>query len=386
MQKTSLTLAFAAIIAISFAEPVASQEILDDLVVVPGGEDAPVVEIDDAEEIALVGYHSVCTDGACTDCPTCKKSCYDECCRPKKCSPPWWAHRTGIFGEFLYLRPGDTDVLYTIEQNDTTANAFPTGPTGIAAIDANAGYRVGFSLANTNTTSLYAAFTRWEGATSDSTARMGANILNSQIIHPSTATTGANSLQSTANTSMDFTTIDVAYRHKLFCTDTTIFNWYGGFRYGQMEQSLLAQQDISVATGLVTVDSDIDFSGFGLLIGIDAERRSCKSGMLCYSKGFASFLGGEWEGTYTQTNQLGGGIVANQFEDFRISPVVETEIGIGWQNDSGCIRATTGYMASWWTNALNTRTYVQGVRSASFHALDQTIGFIGLTSRLELRY
>jgi hypothetical protein len=29
------------------------------------------------------------------------------------------------------------------------------------------------------------------------------------------------------------------------------------------------QEDISVATGLVTVDTDVDFEGFGLMMGLD---------------------------------------------------------------------------------------------------------------------
>ncbi|WP_417745623.1 Lpg1974 family pore-forming outer membrane protein [Rosistilla oblonga] len=323
---------------------------------------------------------------ACAECTQCDSQGCDGCCATQECRSPWWAHRSGLFGEFLYLRPGDSDIVYSIEQNDTTVNAFPTGPLGIAAIDASPGYRVGFSLASSQTSSLVASYTHWDGNTQDRLVRNNANVLNSQIIHPSTFTTGGNSLQSSAATSIEFDLIDAVYRHKLICTDTTIFYWSGGFRYGTIEQSLLAQQEISVATGLVTVDTDVDFNGFGILLGCDAERRSCQSGMLCYSKGAASFLGGEWTGDYRQSNQFTGGIVANQYEDFRISPVLETELGIGWQSESGCVRATAGYMASWWCNAVSTREYVDGVRRGNYLEIDDTIAFIGLTTRLEVRY
>ncbi|QDV55946.1 Lpg1974 family pore-forming outer membrane protein [Rosistilla oblonga] len=342
--------------------------------------------IDDAGEIQQVGFNSMCCDGNCDSCDICQTSPCDDGFADALCTPPWWAHRTGVFGEFLYLRPGNTDTVYAIEQNDATAGAFPTGPIGTTAVDFSAGFRVGAMLANTYTTSLVVAYTHWEGDTQDSIARNGTNVLNSQIIHPSTFTTGGNSLQSSASSSISFDQIDGIYRHKLFCTDTTIFNWSGGFRYGQMEQGLLAQQDISVATGLVTVDTDIDFNGFGLLMGIDAERRSCKTGMLCYTKGVASFLGGEWTGTYRQSNQFGGGVVANQYEDFRITPVLEAGLGVGWQSDSGCIRATAGYTATCWYNALSTRSYVDAVRSGSYVDVDESIAFVGLTSQLEFRF
>ncbi|MEZ6086852.1 MAG: Lpg1974 family pore-forming outer membrane protein [Pirellulaceae bacterium] len=359
-----------------------AQEILDDfesseVSVQPIASTDKFTDLTD-EPIAQVGHMS-------RSATVCGDTCCDSGCSTT-CPPPWWAHRTGVFGEFLLLQPGNTDIVYSIEQNDTTANAFPTGPVGTAAIDMSPGFRVGFSLANTATTSFVASYTHWSGNTQDRIARNNNNVLNSQIIHPSTFTTGGNSLQSTASTSMDFDLIDACYRHKLFCTDTTIFNWSGGFRYGRMEQALLAQQEISVATGLVTVGTDIDFNGFGLSAGLDAERRSCQSGMLCYTKGMASFLGGEWSGAYRQTNQFGGGVVANQFEDFRITPVLEAGLGIGWQSDSGCIRATVGYTAQAWYNALTTRSYVNGVRNGNYTDLDESITFIGLTSQLELRF
>ena len=357
-----------------------AQDVLDSVVVIPGGSDSRVSRIaDDFEVVSGDGIEQVG---------------YDMCqaCRPEGCGPPWWAHRTGVFGDFLLLRPSNTDVLYAVEQNDVVANSFPTGPTGITQIGANAGYRVGFVLANTNTTSLVASFTHWEGNTSDRITRNGTNVLVSQIIHPSPQvvgppSAGATSLQTRGEASMEFSSIDAAYRHKLFCTDTTIFNWSGGFRYASMEQSFREQQEVAVATGLVNAVTDIDFDGFGFTFGLDAERRSYKTGMLCYTKGAAAFLGGEWTGSYRQTNQLGGGVIANDFEDFRITPVFETELGVGWQNDSGCIRATCGYMAQFWCNAMNTRAYVDGVRTSQFvNNLDETIGFIGLTSRLEVRF
>ena len=385
LQKKLVTVS----LAIMLTSTAWSEEVLNDVVVIEGGSSAIATDWVD-NDIALVGHtfgESVCTNGNCTGCNTCKQTCCEAPCRPVKCNPPWWAHRTGVFGEYLYLRPGDADVVYAIEQNDATNNSFPTGPVGSTAIDFQSGFRGGFVLANTCTTSLVATYTSWEGNATDRLTRNGTNILHSEILHPSTQTTGANSLQESASQSMSFDMIDGVYRHKLFCTKSTIFNWSGGFRYGQLEQQFQNQQEVSVATGLVNVGTDIDFNGFGLLMGLDAERRSCKTGMLCFTRGMASFLGGEWTGSYRQNNtQVGGGIVANDFEEFRISPVLETELGIGWQNCSGCVRATVGYMASWWTNAMSTSGYIDGVRAGQFTDLSDTIGFIGVTSRLEVRF
>ena len=345
-------------LAIMLTSTTGAEEVLDDVVVIQGGSSAIASDWVD-NDIALVGHsfgESVCTSGNCTSCDTCKQSCCDTPCRPVKCNPPWWAHRTGVFGEYLYLRPGDSDVVYTVEQNDAVFNRFPTGPIGNTAIDFESGFRGGFVLANTCTTSLVATYSSWEGGTTDNISRTGLNILNPRVIHPSTVNAGTNSLQDTATSNMSFDVLDGVYRHKLFCTKSTIFNWSGGFRYGQLEQQFEYRQLQSVAVGQANlVGTDIDFNGFGILMGLDAERRSCKSGMLCFTRGMASFLGGDWTGTYRQVNTITGNTdAANDFEEFRISPVLEAELGIGWQSDSGCIRATAGYLATWWTNAMST--------------------------------
>ncbi|NND99211.1 MAG: TonB-dependent receptor [Pirellulaceae bacterium] len=314
----------------------------------------------------------------------CDAGCAGQC--GTSCAPPWWAHRRTAFAEYLHLRPTDSDIVHSVEQNDSSANAFPTGPVGITAIEGSAGFRAGAVLASSYKSSLVLTYTGWEGDDFDRLVRNGSNVLNSQILHPSSATTGSNSLRASAISEMEFNMFDASYRNIMYCSPTTAVNWFAGLRYGQLEQSLLAQQEVSVATGLVTADVDIDFSGFGILFGLDAERRSCTTGLLCYSRGVASFLGGDWEATYRQSNQFGGGVIANDFEEFRITPVLEAELGIGWQNDCGSLRATTGYMASAWYNALKTRSYIEGVREGAPEYDDESIGFIGLTSRIEYRF
>jgi len=77
-----------------------------------------------------------------------------------------------------------------------------------------------------------------------------------------------------------------------------------------------------------------------------------------------SLLHGKWTGAYRQTNQFGGGVIANVYEDNRVTPVAEFEVGLGWQSKTGGLRLTTGYLSSAWIDALSTRTYVDAVRSA----------------------
>jgi hypothetical protein len=347
--------------------------------------DAVQVSVDDGyvgDEISQVGF----MDSIWSDSTT-RSSC-DGCGErsARCCCAPWWSHRCGVFGEFLLLRPGNVDQVYTIEQDTVVPGDSPTGPVGRLNVDEEAAYRVGFTICASPCTSLVASWTQFEGSTSNQIRANGDNVLNSQIIHPSTLTTGAASLQSGATYDIDFQLFDLAYRHIFKACDTYAINWLAGFRYGQMSQDLLTGQEVSVATGLVTNKIDVDFDGFGMIFGLDAERRSPCTGMMVYSKALTSFLGGDWKGSYVQQNQFDGGVVANNYEDYRVTPVLELELGLGWRSPCGRCRASVGYMTSAWYDAVSTRQYVDAVRNNDYISVDETVTFSGLTTRIEANF
>ncbi len=251
------------------------------------------------------------------------------------------AHRTGGFGELLYLSPGNSDLIYANEQTGPVAAASPTGPLGISNIDEHVGFRVGFSLAKSHCSSLVGVYTRWDGNTLSTLDATGNNVLNSRVGHPSVDTTGAASLNATAIQSSSFQFADALIRRVYRSNDCGAINWNGGLRYGNLEQGLSVDQLISVATGTTNVTTDIDFNGFGIIGGLDGERHSATSGFLVYGRALGSLLAGNWQAEYRQTNQFGGGVIATQYEDYRVTPVVDTELGFGWQSAGGRVRVTT---------------------------------------------
>ncbi|WP_153556016.1 Lpg1974 family pore-forming outer membrane protein [Roseimaritima sediminicola] len=307
-------------------------------------------------------------------------------CETDRCPQPWWAHRNSAYGEFLLLTAGSSDIIHAAEYTGPTAADTPTGPLGIVDLDAEAGFRVGASLAASQCSSLHVGYSYWSGSDTDTLNATGTNVLNSQILHPSLLTTGAASLQASAQHDMSFQTLDVNYRHLWKRSNTMALNWSGGVRYGNMEQNLIGAQTVQVATGLTTVTTDIDFDGFGITGGLDFERYSCETGLFCYGKGMVSLLAGEWKANYRQVNQFGGGRVGNDFEDFRATPILEGEIGLGWQKQGGRVRAQIGYLMSGWYDSISTRGYVDAVRRNNLLDVDETITFSGLTTRLTMLF
>lgn len=321
-----------------------------------------------------------------TSCDTpCDSPCASECC-PKPSCVPWWAHRSGGFGELLYLSPGNSDLIYAVEQTGPVQQASPTGPIGISNIDEHVGYRVGIAIAHSDCSSLTGSYTRWDGETTSLLQATGNNVLNSGVIHPSTATTGAASLEATATQKASFQFADMMVRRVYRSSDCGVINWNAGLRYGNLQQGLSANQTVSVATGLTNVTTDIDFNGFGIIGGLDGARHSTHTGFLVYGRALGSLLAGNWQADYRQTNQFGGGVIANRYDDYRVTPVVDTELGVGWQSNSGCLRVTTGYLFSTWFNAVTTRDYIQSFRSGNMLNLDDNLTFSGLSVRTDLRF
>ncbi len=319
-------------------------------------------------------------DKGCTGCDSGCSTCVSECCLP------WWAHRTGGFGEALYLSAGNSDLIYATEQTSALPNASPTGPLGIANIGEHLGYRVGFSVARTNCSSILVSYARWDGETNTLINATGANVLNSNVLHPSVATTGANSLNATARQLANFQVVDAALRRVYRASDAGVLNWSAGLRYGNLEQGLTHSQPISIPVGIRTATTDIDFDGFGILGGLDGERRSNHSGLLVYGRVVGSLLAGDWKANYQENNQFGTNPIANRYTDFRISPVVDSELGFGWQSRKGCVKITTGYLFNTWFNAVTNRDYIQSVRTGNLLNMDDNLTFSGLTFRSEIRF
>lgn len=329
-------------------------------------------------EIDQVGYFCHQAGGHCDGC-----GAAPVCCR----CIPWWAHRTGAFGQFLLLRPGNTDIIYAIEQDSVLPNDNPTGPIGRVNVDEEAGFRVGFAYALNDCSSLVSSFTRFSGDTADSITATPGNVLFSPVFHPSTDNVGVASGTADALLGIDFQLVDLAFRHKWRACNTYAINWLAGFRYGNLDQDFQARQDMQVPIGTRTLDTEVDFHGFGMLLGADAIKRSLHSGFSMYGRGTTSFLAGDWRGRYRQVDQTtGGGVIGNDYEDFRVTPVLELELGFGWTSKCGHWHLHAGYLTSAWYDAVSTRNYIDAVRAADYRDLQERITFSGLTAGIEGRF
>ncbi|MDA1050740.1 MAG: Lpg1974 family pore-forming outer membrane protein [Planctomycetota bacterium] len=311
------------------------------------------------------------------------KKCHcSPCCRSLK------THCLGIFADALYLRPGNMDIVYTVEQRGTNpATATPTGPRGITAPDFEAGFRVGFSAPMSECASIIASYTWYQSDTNSAITAAPGTILGSRVTHPNVANTGNNANSASAKFDVDFQFVDLDYHRRLVGDCDWALNYTAGVRYGRLTQEFEAMQQTGVATGLATVTTDIDFDGVGIRVGLDGERQSNHTGLFIYGQGYANVLGGEYRAEYLQTNQLDptANIGVNQ-DDYRVTTILQGELGIGWQSCSGRVRASIGYQGMGWHNALLTGAFIDNLGTTQLtQTNDNFLTFSGAVARFELR-
>ncbi len=320
-----------------------------------------------------------CGTGACTSC-----SSGSTCSTCPSCKPSGrYAHRTGVFGEYLYLQASGADVAYGQPRDGLDPNtSVPVGGVGVANPGYSSGARLGGSFALDDNTSIVATYTWYESSTSDAIATNVPNSIHSLATYPGTFTAASNSLFANAQYDIDFQLADLDYRSRLFRSNKTVVNYIVGARYGNLDQQFSSTQP--AAPGQTTVQTDTGFDGYGIRLGLDGERQCCGSGIFLYGRGSASFLVGTYNSTYVQTNTFATVQAQTSWTDDRITPILEYELGLGWQNRSGNIRFSAGYYMAAWMNAVTTPAWIDAAQADNFTDVEDTITFDGLTARVQV--
>lgn len=346
--------------------------------------DPPLPEPDDS---SLPGQSDADGEGGVPigDCVSPCRDCGQIAC----CCTPFWAHRSYVFGEFLYLRPSDADMTHAFQQNGTGGSGtVPDGSTGVLQPDFTSAYRAGFGVALGCYASINASFSRLDSNSTDvlaAPAGTGRNV-QSLVLHPNSINAGSTASLVNATLNIDYQLADIEYRRLWRANYKRAINYSVGVRYGKLQQGFLQIGDFAPPTGTIQTTTDITFEGIGLRAGLDGERRVGCSRFATYGKLYMNALFGQFQSTYTQLNTTTTVVQAfSTWNDRRVLPLLEYELGLNWTSRRGHWRASTGYYAGFWFNTITTGQFVQAVQTANFVDLGETISFNGFVTRLEFR-
>lgn len=325
---------------------------------------------------------SVCDCGACVACGCCE-------------SP--FAHRSGLFGEFLLLRPRDTEIALAVPAQfadlglgGRPAGVEPQGRTLILDPDYQSGYRVGGTWATSDHSSVQLTYASFESQTSNGGTVTGDDLAANRsmfplLVHPLTFNPNlVTNVNVQGQFDVDFDVIDLDGRLLLLETDNLAINGLGGVRWANMDQTLAASYS---ANGGTIVEAGAQYDGLGARVGLDGEYRA-RNGFGAYAKGAASLMFGAARGDYRQYQQNNAAnpqiFTTGKYD--RLSPILDFETGVQWVSPQQRLRFSAGYMASVWFNVITTRDYIVGIQNNQFDDFSDTITFDGLTARAEVRW
>ncbi|HUT09555.1 MAG TPA: Lpg1974 family pore-forming outer membrane protein [Thermoguttaceae bacterium] len=312
---------------------------------------------------------------------------WDESVCEKGCSDGGCGLRIGVFGEFLYMRPRNAEIVFAVPFDGPIAPppAVPiqTGRAGVVDPDYEPAFRVGLDFAWHNCSRLGLTYTRFESTSANQISADAGQVIRSMVSHPSTLDAIGDGLDAGARHAMDFHLADLDYRKTFACGRHYSMNYLVGIRYAGLNQDFTAQYSV---IGLETVQTNVQFDGGGIRLGLEGETRSPNTGCLLYGRGIASFVCGEFRATYAQGEDYDASVVDTGWSGGRIVSIVELEIGIGWISPRERWRFTGGYLVSAWYNTVTTGGFIRSVQGNNFLGLDDTLTFDGLSARAELRF
>ncbi len=300
--------------------------------------------------------------------------------------PAFWEHRSAVWGEYLFLRPRGTDIVYASTVDGTLATSVPLADRSVAAFGYDSGFRAGLGWAFDQCSSITANYTWYENNTVDSVGLPGGggSFLAAETVHPNTLNVAADSLAASAFYDIQLQMADLNYKGLIFGGENAAFNYVVGVKYARLEQDFLATYSI---LGTTNVDTNVNFDATGPRFGFESEHRvGC--GFIGYTRGTVNFLVGTCSADFTQTNVFTGIQARTGLQDSRIVTVPELEVGGGWQSHNGCVRITAGYQIAAWFNLLTTPEYLSTIRVTqnSFQHETRTLTLDGLSGRIEFRF
>ena len=303
--------------------------------------------------------------------------------------PPPPPVRWTVFGEAMWLHPTGVNMAHAQQQNGIGgAGTVPFGQIGVLDPSYDIGFRIGGEIEFTPCSAVFVQYGFFENTTTSSLEAPviagGGGAVGSLVHHPGAAITGsAGPVNATYD--IEFQFADAAYRQILVRDNLRKISVFGGGRFTQLDQFFMQDGIFSGGQfGVIDTSSMIEFKGGGPMAGIDADRKIGIDNFSVYGRALVAAITGEFESHYRMANRSTQVLLAeSMWNDDRIVPMLDYELGIAWTGPQRNLRLSLGYMASHWFNAVTTPQFIDAVQADSYVDLGDTISFDGVVGRVQ---
>jgi hypothetical protein len=335
-------------------------------------------------------------DMSCPPCAVqqvpCQVPCEVPCVPLVQVPQPPPPIRCSAWAEALYLHPTGVDMVHAQQQNGIGgAGTVPFGQIGVVNPDWDIGYRVGAEWRFDPKESIFGDYS-WFDSSSHSTVVApnipgGGGAVGSLVQHPGAAIT-ASAGPVEASYDIDFRLADIACRYYLACSRCGEVSAYWGGRWAELSQDFNQTGTFGGGqAGVIDTRTRISFDGFGPTVGLAGERLIGCTRFSAYGHMSASALEGQFKSHYLMNNATTVTTLAQaDWNDDRIVPMLDYELGVAWTSPNGHVRLALGYMATHWFDIVSTPTLVQAVQNNNYVNVSDTLSFDGAVGHVEFRW
>ncbi len=180
-----------------------------------------------------------------------------------------------------------------------------------------------------------------------------------------------------AHSEVDFNLFDVDLRH-YFCggcpSDRQLYGFIGT-RIATLDQMFNVTYDRDL------VHTAQDLRGAGIRGGVGGSTKI--HGVKLFGSAGLSILSTEIETMYRQTNNLDGVVVDYRQDIDRVLPVLDLEVGLGFDLGKHC-SISFGYLYSIWFNVVTPEQTIEAVQAGDFTGdVEDNLTFDGFFTRFE---
>ena len=292
-----------------------------------------------------------------------------------------------LSADYLLWSVHGVDVPYAQAFNGINpAVAVPDGRVATVSPSYTSGIRLGAGVGLSDCSWIVANITYFRSNDTSTTSAPNGDVLHSLLALPNTVNAAGDSLQANAAYTITLLTADAAYKQAFINNDWLTLSRLAGGRYAHLDQQLNAFYNI---TGTTINNTRVNFNGGGPRFGL-AGRYRILGGFYGYGNGFVNLLAGQFTGSATQNNIFGGLQGQSTVTENRLVPVLEMELGFGWQTPNGRLSVSGGYYVGGWFNTMTVPGLQQGIQGTNYttngNNTSGNLTFDGLVGRIMVRF
>jgi hypothetical protein len=287
-------------------------------------------------------------------------------------------------GEYLLMRPRDTNFDYAIQGGGPASGLQTVGPVQSLRYGLGSGVRieVGRRFGERGLWDVGFGYTYLRATDGDNQSLVAPA---GGVLFPTLTRPGLTdrALTASANADLNYDLYDIIVGRRILVDDHLALRIIGGGRFADIKQQFNAYYDGADAR-LAAVRTRSRFDGFGPMVGLEAVLAGWK-GFHLYTRAMGGLITGRSSNQVIEVNDGGATTYVNTNYDVRkVVPMTSIALGVGWQYRTFYVRG--GYQITQWQGIFERPRFVDDVSQGKVITRPSNLTLEGLFLQVGLNF